>query len=137
MKQQLFSAQELYCMAKLSGKKRMFGIPNGFEAIPDEYRAAEVEKVCDDLRAKNIAAMDFDGRTTLLADYTELIAIICNCDSCLTVNYQSSIGRSDAVIFWRKGNTYLRADADNGHYVFIPDDQTGVRAWLNSLQVFL
>ena len=129
-----FSAQELYCMAELCRKKALYGIPNGFETFPEEEIPKVKIEVLDKLLAKQIVQMDLDGKT-VLADsaYQELIDAICDCDACLTVNYQLSAERSEDVIFWRAANGYLRADVTDGYYVFLSEDASGISAYFRTL----
>lgn len=129
-----FTAQELFCMAELCHKQTLYGIPNGFEMLPEEEIVQAKAEVMDSLLSKQITKMDMDGNT-VLADkaYQELIASICDCDACLTVNYQFGVDRSEDVVFWRTATDYLRADAFGDQFVFVSEDPSGISSYLASL----
>lgn len=129
-----FTAQELFCMAEFFHKKALYGIPNGFEMLSEEQAAQVKAEVLDNLLSKQITKMDMDGNT-VLADkaYQELITSICDCDACLTVNYQFGVDRSEDVVFWRTATGYLRADAIGDQFVFISEDASGISSYFATL----
>lgn len=129
-----FTAQELYCMAKLCKKKAMFGIPDGFELLSDEERPQAQLEVMDSLLSKQITRMDLDGKTVFAYKaYRELISAICDCDACLTVNSQIGADRSEDIVFWSSANGILRAEVIEDRFVFGPEDAAGVKAYLSAV----
>ena len=126
-----FTSRELFCMAQLCRKTAMYGIPDGFEMLPEEEIPQAKAAVLDDLLTKGITSMDMDGRTGLAdASYQALITAICDCEACLTVSYQSGQERSEDVVFWKTAAGYLRADVEDDRFVFVSEDAAGIRAYL-------
>lgn len=113
MKKQQFSAQELYCIAYLAKKKKMYGIPAAF----GNDRRAEMQDTIDDLLKQQIAEMDIDGKIRLNEAYKHTADIISDCDKCITVNTQNEDGTSNNYIFWRCSSDYFMAEVLDYHYV--------------------
>ena len=130
-----FSAQELYCMAKLLRKNYLFGIPNGFEMLSEEEVPQAEASVFDGLLNKQIARMDLDGRTVLAEEYHELVAAICDCDACLTVNYQKRQDRAEDTVFWKTGASFLRADVVDDCFVFVAEDAAGIKSHFSTVVI--
>ena len=128
MKQQSFTAQELFCMARLSGKRAIYGIPDGFALVPQEELQGEVQRVTDSLCDKGIATMDFDGRITVSEEFSELLRFCCDCGKCLTVNLKKIDGTEENYIFWRLDNALLMAEVVGERYVFSSTDDSLIRA---------
>lgn len=129
-----FTAQELFCMAELCHEQALYGIPNGFEMLPEEEIVHAKAEVMDSLLSKQITKMDMDGNTVLAHKaYQELIASICDCDACLTVNYQYGVDRSEDVVFWRTATGYLRADAIGDQFVFLSEDASGIASYFATI----
>ena len=130
-----FSAQELYCMAELLHKNAMYGIPNGFEMLSDDELPQARAAVFDELLNKQIIRMDVDGRTVLSEAYHELIDAVCDCEACLTVNYQSGQDRAEDTVFWRTGTSFLRADVIEDRFVFVTEDADGIKSYLSAIMI--
>ena len=116
MKRMRFTAQELYVLAATAGKGKMYGIPDGFAWVPDEELQAARQQVSDALLEEDVLAMDFDGKLSVAADYQELVDVYCDCKKCLTVNRQSTDGKSEDLIFWQKDGNIYRAEIDEDWY---------------------
>lgn len=129
------NARELYCMAQLCNKEALFGIPDGFEMFAEEEVPQAKMETLDALLAKQITKMDLDGNTILDQAYLPMIEAICECETCLTVNYQAGTERSEDVIFWRTGNRFLRADVMGNNYVFLSDDEDGIKSYLSAFSM--
>ena len=107
MKRMRFNAQELYVLANISGKESMYGIPDGFERIPDEEVPSVRETIIGKLLDEGIITMDFDGNLTVAEDYRKLVSVYCDCQKCMTVNRSGDDGAAEDLIFWRfNGKTY-------------------------------
>lgn len=130
-----FNTRELYCMAQLCNKAALFGIPDGFEMLAEEEIPQARMETLDDLLAKQITTMDLDGNTILDEAYLPMMEEICDCETCLTVNYQSGTERSEDVVFWRTGNRFLRADVMGNNFVFLSDDEDGIKSYLSTLSM--
>lgn len=130
-----FSAQELYCMAELLRKNSMYGIPNGFEMFSEDELPQIKASVLDELLNKQVTTMNLDGRTVLAADYRGLVDAICDCDACLTVNYQSGEDRSEDTVLWRTGTSYLRADVIDDRFVFVTEDADSIKSYLSAINI--
>lgn len=130
-----FNARELYCMAQLCGKPEMFGIPDGFEMLAEEEIPQTKMETLDALLSKQVAKMDLDGSTILDEAYLPMIEAICDCETCLTVNYQSGTERSEDVVFWRTGSRTLRAEVVGDNFVFLAEDESGIRSYLSTLSI--
>ena len=118
MRRMRFTAQELYVMAATAGRRKMYGIPDGFAWVPDEKLQLMRQQVSDALLEEDVLEMDFDGKLSVAADYQELVGIYCDCQKCLTVNRQSIDGRSEDLIFWRMGERTYCAEIDEDWYFF-------------------
>lgn len=127
MKQQSFTAQELFCMARLSGKRVIYGIPDGFALVPQEELQGEVQRVTDSLCDKGIATMDFDGKITVSEEYSELLRSCCDCGKCLTVNLKKKDGTEENDIFWILDGVFLMAEVIGERYVFSSTDTSFVK----------
>lgn len=120
-------------MAKLLRKNYLFGIPNGFEMLSEEEVPQAEASVFDELLNKQIARMDMDGRTVLAEEYYELVAAICDCDACLTVNYQKRQDRAEDTVFWETGASFLRADVVDDCFVFVAEDAAGIKSYFSTV----
>ena len=130
MKRMRFNAQELYVLAALSGKKKMYGIPNGFEWLPDDEVNVVRQEVSDALLEEGILSMDFDGEISVSPDYRTLVNAFCDCKRCLTVNRQEPDGNFNDQIFWYYKGTITQATADEGSYFFSEVSPSEVKAEL-------
>jgi len=118
MKRMRFTAQELYVMAVAAGKQRMYGVPNGFEWVPEEEYQAVRQQVVDTLLDDDVLTMDFDGKLSLSSAYEELVNALCECGKCLTVNRQRADGSYEDLIFLQYGDLLLRAEVTETDYLF-------------------
>lgn len=113
MKKQQFSAQELYCIAYLAGKKKMYGISIVF----GDKRNKKIQDVIDDLVKQQIAEMDIDGKARLNEAYKPIADIISGCDKCITINVQHESGAANDYVFWRCSSDYFMAEVLDHRYV--------------------
>lgn len=130
MIQRSFTAQELICMARLRRKRKIYGIPDVFSAVPQEYRRTVMQNTYDTLLEKQIAVMDFDRKTTLSETYDTLVDFCCDCGKCLTVNNQRSALTNTSYIFWQWIGTYQMAEVVEDQYVFSQVDASAIKAFL-------
>ena len=126
MKRMRFMAQELYVLAATAGKRKMYGIPDGFSWVPDEELWATRQQVSDALLEEGVLEMDFDGKLSVSDDYQEMIGVYCDCQKCLTFNRQSPDGKSEDLIFWQKDGVFYRAEIDEDWYAIgkVSPDET-------------
>ena len=124
-----FRPQELYCMAVLQGKHTMYGIPNGMGSHPRETAL----KTLDEMLAKQVASMDLDGRISLAPEYAHLTAFYCDCQKCLTVNFQEPEGETQNLIFWQYHGKYQMARFIQGRYVFFETTPAVIRDLLGQM----
>ena len=92
--------------------------------------------VLDGLLAKQIVKMDIGGKTVLSdPSYQEMLAAICDCEACLTVNYQFGHDRAEDVVFWKTETGLLRADVIDEHFVFVSEDALGLKSYLSTISL--
>ena len=118
MKQKTFTALEIYCMAFLAGKEKMYGIADAFSLIPPTQREETLQRETDLLLDKGCLEMDFDGALALSPDGAFVVEAVTSCESCLIVCRNSPKEGSLTSIFWRGGETFLRADLRKDLYCF-------------------
>lgn len=124
-----FTARELFCMAYLTQKKKMYGIPDQMGTD----RQAMMQSVIDSLIDKQIAVMDMDGHVSLADEYCELISFVSDCRKCLTINIQKEDQTTQSVILWKYNGRYLMAEAIGERYVMSAVDQSMIRAMTPSV----
>lgn len=131
-----FTSQELFCMAKIAHKRAMYGVPDGFEMLSEDEKPLAQAGVLDGLLAKQIVKMDIDGKTVLSdPSYQEMLTAICDCEACLTVNYQFGHDRAEDVVFWKTEAGLLRADVIDEHFVFVSEDTLGLKNYLSTISL--
>lgn len=131
-----FTSQELFCIAQVAHKKTLYGIPDGFEMLPEDERPLVQAEVLDNLLSKQIITMNADGKAAISnTSYQELITTICDCEACLTVNYQFGHDREEDVVFWKTEAGLLKADVIDGHFVFISEDALGLKNYLSTIAI--
>lgn len=118
MRRMRFTAQELYVMASAAGKRKMYGIPDGFAWMSEKELQLMRQQISDTLLEEGILEMDFDGKCSISEDYQKFIGVYCDCQKCLTVNRQSNEGKSEALIFFQKDGEFHRTEVDENWYVF-------------------
>lgn len=128
MMQMAFTAQELYCMAYLRGKHKMYGIPNVMAA----NREKQIQEAISSLLAQQLATMDVDGNTSINEDYHTLVDHYCDCQKCLAVTLQRE-NHKQSLIFWKYDDQYMMAEVVGVRYVFSSVDETMVRDLLNGV----
>lgn len=129
MKQASFTAKELFGMAYIMKKKKMYGIP---DAMEKEHNAA-LQVVLDGLVSQNIADMNMDGQITLHPEYFATVDTYCDCQKCLTVNARTENKTEHSFIFWLKDSECIMAEVIDDHYVFSQTDSDMVRAIIDRL----
>lgn len=130
MKQFAFTAQDLFCMAYLAQKSKMYGVPNVF----GKNSQVQIQNTMDELMEKQIAVMDMDGSLKLSTDYLETMDFVCSCTQCVTVNLQHA-RKHISYIFWRRGNRYLMAEVINHKYILSVVDYTMVQTIFDMLTI--
>ena len=129
MKQTSFTAKELFGMAYLMKKQKMYGIPNAME----QERNFMLQAVFDGLVAQNIADMDMDGVVTLRPAYFETVDTCCDCQKCLTLNVRTEDRTEHSYIFWLRNAAYTMAEVVDDRYVFSKTEGVMVEAMVNGL----
>ena len=129
MKQSAFTAQELFCMAYLMRKPKMFGIPNVMGKEPEKT----LQSVIDNLITQQIAAMDMDGRVSLCEEYRALVDAISDCKKCLTINVQRENRNTQNMIFWLYNGQGMMAEVIGERYIFSAADEVMVRALVDGV----
>ena len=129
MKRSCFTAKELFGMAYLMKKQKMYGIPDAMGA----ERNMTLQDVLDDLLSQNIAEMDIDGRITLKSEYFPTVNIFCDCQKCLTVNVHTENMSEHSVIFWQQDAVFYMAEVIDDRYVLAQTDEEMVKAMVSGL----
>lgn len=124
MKQSSFTAKELFGMAYLMKKQKMYGIP---DAMGTE-RNAVLQAVLDGLVSQGIANMDIDGHITILPEYMTTVNSICDCQKCLTINVRKSDAEEQSFIFWAIDGVWVMSEVVEDRYVFSQTDADMIRA---------
>lgn len=129
MKQASFTAKELFGMAYLTKKPKMYGIPN---ATGLEHNFV-LQAVLDSLVSQNIADMDIDGQITLRPEYFATVSTYCDCQKCLTVNMRAEDKTERSYIFWLQDDECTMAEVAGNLYVFSSIDAAMVEAMVGQL----
>lgn len=134
MNQQRFKALELIYLAALSGKEKIYGIPDAFAAIPPSQRKKASSEAEEQLLARQILTMDFDGKVCVSEGCRELIEFCCDCRKCLTINLQKADGTACSFIFWKKDKKLLVAEVIGEQYLLSFTSAETVRKILDELR---
>ena len=113
-----FTAQELFAMAYISRKQKMYGIPDCFAGLQQAERQLAIQLACDQLSKDSIMQMNADGQYVLNCEYDLLLSFVCDCSRCLTVAIQKGPGSGVNLIFWKKDGQFLQAEAIGNRYFF-------------------
>ena len=125
METRSFTALELYYLAYLCGKTKMFGLPDIFSAIPDEEKQSVLRQTVDALAVKNAVEMDFDGNQTVTSEVREIVNAYCDCEKCFTVNSTAMDGSSDSFIVWNTfGKLYCANISEDLYWISETDEGT-------------
>lgn len=124
----LFTAPELYCMARLAGKRRMFGIPDVLAGISKDEQPSIIRHYCDELVQRGIAALDIDGNIRLVEEYRNIPNIYSDCDYCMTITRQAESGENKAYAFWKKAGKIHMAESVGEGYLITESNQKEVRS---------
>lgn len=126
------SAQDLFCMAAIEGKRRIFGIRDAFSGISKEYRSTHIYEVRMQLLDRGVAAMDFDGKLLLKDEYRTLVNDCCDCQMCLTLEVHRKDSTHLTYLFWKNGRSIRMAEAVGERYLFSFTDGFTARAIVES-----
>ncbi len=129
MIQNSFTAKELFTMAYLLKKQKMYGLP--YEMGKKQHE--EMQLVIDELLTQGIVQMDMDGNIEVLPAYGDLVNIYCDCNKCLTINVRKEDMTTQSLIFWVYNNTCFMAECVDDHYIFSPIDDFIVKATIVDL----
>ncbi len=129
MKQASFTAKELFGMAYLAKKKKMYGIP---DALGTERNVA-LRAVIDNLVSQKIADMNIDGQIALRPEYFSTVNTYCDCQKCMTVNARTENGTECSYIFWLKDAEYVLAEVVDNQYIFASTDPDMIKALICQL----
>lgn len=129
MKQASFTAKELFGMAYLAKKEKMYGVPD----VLGTERNVALQTVIDELVSKKIADMNIDGQTALRPEYFSTVNTYCNCQKCMTVNARTEDGAEHSYIFWLSDAEYALADVVDDQYVFTSTCPDMIKALVSQL----
>lgn len=129
MLQSSFTAKELFGMAYLMKKPKMYGIPDAMGA----ERNFALQAVLDELVSQNIVDMDMDGQITLRPEYFATVSAYCDCQKCLTVNMRAEDKTEHSFIFWLRDAECTMAEVVDDRYVFSRTDAAMVEAVVGQL----
>lgn len=129
MKQSSFTAKELFGMAYLAKKEKMYGVPDVLGA----ERNVALQTVIDELVSKKIADINIDGQIALRPEYFTTVNTYCDCERCMTVNARTENGTEHSYIFWLKDTEYVLAEVIDNQYVFTSTDPDMIKALISRL----
>lgn len=127
MKRTAFTAKELFGMAYLIKKQKMYGIP---DAMGTERNLA-LQAVLDGLVSQNVAQMDMDGHITLRPEYVATVNAFCDCKKCLTIHASQEDAKEQSMIFWACEGAWVMAEMVDDCYVFSKTDGDMIEAISN------
>ncbi|MBE6947723.1 MAG: hypothetical protein E7454_05685 [Ruminococcaceae bacterium] len=128
MKQSSFTAKELFAMAYLLRKPKMYGIPN----VMGADRNVSLQVVLDELVSQGVADMDMDGHISLRPEYYTMVNGFCDCQKCLTVNARYNEASMQNIIFWLYDDSWIMSEVIDDRYVFSQADADTIRAIVNN-----
>lgn len=111
-----FTALELFCLAYLCGRTKMYGLPDPLSHLSDEQKIDMIDLTLSTFIEHGILVMDFDGNQSLQQDYRELVSVICDCDKCLTVNISKPENEETYLVAWKKQNFVFCAEQNDNVY---------------------
>ncbi len=129
MKQASFTAKELFGMAYLAKKEKMYGVPDVLGA----ERNVALQTVIDELVSQKIADINIDGQIALRPEYFSTVNTYCDCQKCMTVNARTEDGTECSYIFWLKDTEYALAEVVDNLYVFTSTDPDMIKALISQL----
>ena len=129
MKQASFTAKELFGMAYLAKKEKMYGVPDVLGA----ERNVALQTVIDELVSQKIADINIDGQIALRPEYFTTVNTYCDCERCMTVNARTENGTEHSYIFWLKDAEYAMAEVVDDRYVFTSTDTDLINALIDQL----
>lgn len=129
MKQASFTAKELFGMAYLVKKEKMYGVPD----VLGTERNIALQTVIDELVSQKIADINIDGQIALRPEYFSTVNTYCDCQKCMTVNARTEDGTECSYIFWIKDAEYVLAEVVDNQYVFTSTDPDMIKALISQL----
>ena len=109
MIQSSFTLEQLFCMAQIARKKRLFGIADPFQGHDTDNRSAVMSETVDELLQLGVVEVDFINGVCIKEQYKDYLSFICDCDMCLVCN-QMECGDTKNVVLWKKNGTFLMAE---------------------------
>lgn len=128
MRRMRFQAQELYILAAIAGKEKMYGIPNGFAGTSQREEQTVRQIITDSMLEEGIINMDFNGNYSISEKYAAIAEIYCDCNKCMTVNKQLPDGKAENLIFWRDDAHLFLAEIEGDYYCLRECDTMEVEA---------
>ena len=128
MKQYLFTANELYCIAYISGKTKVYGIAYDIGSDIE----ASIHKITDTLVTKDVLTINVDGGILVADDYRDIVNFVSDCQNCITINAQKKNGESQSIIIWKYNDQYLMAEFNTDYYLMVSIDEYIVKSILQS-----
>ena len=111
-----FTSIDLYCLAYLCGKTKIYGLPDPLYNLADEQKSELIDATINTFLERGILIMDFDGNQSLHKELKELVAVFSDCDECLTVNISKPDIEDKDLIVWKKGDAFYLAQLNNAVY---------------------
>lgn len=129
MRQYSFTASELYCMAYIMNKTKVYGVADDIGSDIE----MSIHKIIDTLVEKGIAIIDIDGCVSVANDYREIVDFVSNCQNCITINAQKNTGASQSIIIWKYNSRYLMAELDSDRYIMVSMDEYTLKSLIHSI----
>lgn len=129
MRQYSFTASELYCMAYIMNKTKVYGVADDIGSDIE----MSIHKIIDTLVEKGIAIIDIDGCVSVANDYREIVDFVSNCQNCITINAQKNTGASQSIIIWKYNSRYLMAELDSDRYIMVSMDEYTLKSLIQSM----
>lgn len=126
------SAVDLYGMAYLNRKRKIYGMPNIFVDIDRSDALAVLKEIAAGFVDRGIADLDMDGNISLRTEYKMMLDQMCNCEKYLTVTYCTPQEHTGSRIFWLSGRELLMAEKSGGTYRISTVDTETAEALIRS-----
>ena len=128
---QSFTALELYCLAYLCGKTKMYGIPDPLSQLADEQKSETLDSTITSFIDRGILVMDFDGNQALQQEYEMLVSVFCDCDKCLIVNIANPGKEEKNLVVWKTNQSVFFAEKVDDVYSLSTVQEYTIRSIFN------
>lgn len=113
-----YTAQELFTLAYVSKKRKIYGVQDTFSQMSVSEREQAINGVCDSLLTDSTIDIDFDGNYSVNKTNTELIQFLCEPDMCIVIDVQRASNQSVQYIVWKRRSRTLQAEVINNRFEF-------------------